>query len=93
VASLHDRLTPAQATHVWAAGELLSQLLARLDQSVGLCHRREQFEAMVLSLVTALEYWCRQVEDSLGPVRWGTVPLEARHLFEVISDDGLAEGC
>ncbi len=93
VVSLHACLTPAQARHLWAAGELLTQMLARLDQSVGLCHRKDEFDGMMRSLLAALEYWCQQVEDALGPVRWGAVPVEARHLFEVITEDELAEGC
>ncbi len=93
VLSLHSHLTLPQVSHVWAAGELLTQMLARLDQRVGLCQRGEEFAAMALNLLAALEYWCQQVEESLGPVRWGSVPPAARHLFEVISDDELAQGC
>jgi hypothetical protein len=93
VASLHAHLTPAQATHLWAGGELLTQMLARVNQSVGLCHHVDEFAAMAHNLLAAVEYWCQQVEEALGPVRWGGVLPEARHLFEVISYDELAEGC
>jgi hypothetical protein len=87
VISLHGHLTGAQASHLWAAGELLTQLLERLNQLVGLCHRAKEFSAVTLTVLTALEYWCQQVEDALGAVRWGEVPAECRCLFEVISDD------
>jgi hypothetical protein len=87
VASLHGHLTGAQATHLWAAGELITQLLGHLD--VGLCHRVDEFGSRALNLLNAVEYWCQQVEEALGPVRWGEVPTESRHLFEVISFDDL----
>jgi len=93
VISLHGHLTGAQASHLWAAGELLTQLLGRLDDLVGLCHRAEEFSAVTLNLLNALEYWCQQVEDALGAVRWGKVSPESRHLFEVISEDDLVQGC
>jgi hypothetical protein len=92
VTSLHAHLTGDQARHLWAAGELLSQLLERLDHIVGLCHHTSEFSALTLNLLTALEYWCQQVEEALGPVRWGDVAVESRHLFEVIPED-LIENC
>jgi hypothetical protein len=93
VISLHGHLTGAQPSHLWAAGELLTQLLERLDDLVGLCHRAEEFSAVTLNLLSALEYWCQQVEEALGAVRWGKVSAESRHLFEVISEDDLVQGC
>jgi hypothetical protein len=86
-------LTGAQASHLWAGGELLTQLVERLEHLTGLCHRSEEFSGVTLSLLTALDYWCQQVEEALGPVRWGEVPPESRHLFEVITEDDLVEGC
>lgn len=41
VFSLHGRLTSGQASHLWAAGELLAQLLESLGRRVGLCQRGE----------------------------------------------------
>jgi hypothetical protein len=93
VISLHDHLTGAQAGHLWVAGELITQLVDRLESLVGMCHRAEEFSAVTLKVLTALEYWCQQVEDALGPVRWGEVSPESRHLFEVIPEDYLVEGC
>jgi hypothetical protein len=93
VASLHEHLTSAQASHLWAAGELLTQLVQRLEHLTGLCHRSEEFSSVTSSLLTALDYWCQQVDEALGPVRWGEVPPESRHLFEVITEDDLVEGC
>jgi hypothetical protein len=93
VISLHGHLPGDQASHLWAAGELLTQLLERLGDLIGLCHRAEEFSAVTLNLLNALEYWCQQVEDALGAVRWGEVSAESRHLFEVISEDELVHGC
>jgi hypothetical protein len=93
VVSLHDHLTGAQAGHLWAAGELLTQLLGRLESRTGLPHLSAEFSGATLNLLTALEYWCQQVDDALGPVRWGEVPSQSRHLFEVITEDDLVEGC
>lgn len=87
VASLHGHLTGAQASHLWAAGELITQLLGRHD--TGLCHRVSEFGSLALNLLNAVDYWCQQVEEALGPVRWGEVPTESRHLLEVISFDEL----
>lgn len=87
VISLQGRLTAAEAGHLWAAGELLVQLLESLPHRVGLCQREEQFASVARTVTSALEYWCRQVEEALGRVRWGDVPPEARGLFEVITFD------
>lgn len=92
VASLHDRLTGAQAGHLWAGGELLAQLVGGAERLVGLCHRPGEFDLLALNLLNALEYWCEQVEDALGPIRWGSVPPESRILFETIADDELVSG-
>jgi hypothetical protein len=92
VFSLHGRLTGPQASHLWAGGELLVQLLESLGHRVGLCQRGEQFSSLALTVMNALEYWCRQVEDALGPVRWGEVSPESRSLFETITYDPAAHG-
>lgn len=92
VLSLHIRLTSAQASHLWAASELLTQLLDGLGRRVGLCQHGEQFTAVALTVMSALEYWCRQVEEALGRVRWGDVSPESRHQFEVISYDEAIQG-
>jgi hypothetical protein len=42
--------------------------------------------------MNALQYWCRQVEDALGRVRWGDVSPESRRLFEMITYDELILG-
>jgi isopentenyl phosphate kinase len=54
---------------------------------VGLCHHAKEFASLAVTLLSALEYWCREVEESLGPVRWGDVSSESRVLFETISYD------
>jgi hypothetical protein len=93
VASLHDHLTGTQAANLWVGGELLTHLIERLQHLAGLCHRATEFSAVALTLLTALEYWCRQVDEALGPVRWGEVSAASRHCFEVITDDPVAQGC
>ena len=92
VFTLHGRLTGAQASHLWAGGELLVQLLESLGHRVGLCQRGEQFSSLTLTVMSALEYWCRQVEDALGRVRWGDVSPESRRLFELITYDQVVHG-
>jgi predicted DNA repair protein MutK len=92
VMNLHSQLTGTQATHLWAAGELLTQLLANLSPEIGLCHRQTEFATTSLTILDALEYWCQQVEEALGGVRWGKVSPESRHLFEVITWDEEVEG-
>jgi hypothetical protein len=92
VYSMHGQLTGAQASHLWIAGELVTQLLANMRHQVGLCHRAEQFASLAVTLMTALEYWCREVEDALGPVRWGDVAPESRALFETITYDDITLG-
>jgi hypothetical protein len=87
VFSLHERLTGEQASHLWAGGELVAQLLEGLGHRVGLCQRGEEFSSLALTVMSALEYWCRQVEEALGPVRWGEVPPASRSLFELITYD------
>jgi hypothetical protein len=59
---------------------------------VGLCQRGEEFSSLALTVMNALEYWCRQVEEALGGVRWGHVPPESRGLFETITYDPAAHG-
>jgi hypothetical protein len=85
-------LTGSQASHLWAGGELLVQLLESLGHRVGLCQRGEQFSSLTLTVMSALEYWCRQVEDALGRVRWGDVSPESRRLFELITYDEVVHG-
>ena len=92
VAALHARLTTAHAGHLWAAGELLVQLLESLGRRVGLCQHGQEFAPLAITVLQALEYWCRQVEESLGMVRWGQLSPEARHLFEVITYDEAIHG-
>jgi hypothetical protein len=87
VYTMHERLTGRQAGHLWVAGELVAQLLENMRHQVGLCHRAESFSRLALTLMTVLEYWCSEVEESLGPVRWGEVPAESRALFETITYD------
>lgn len=87
VFSLHGRMSGTQTSHLWAAGELLAQLLESLGHRVGLCQRTEQFCSLAFTLMNALDYWCRQVEEALGRVRWGDVSSQSRHLFEVITFD------
>lgn len=91
VTSLHEHLSPEQARHLWAAGELLGQLLDSLSR-VGLCQRDAEFVSTMLNVLNALDYWCRQVEDALGPVRWGEVSPESRGLFETITYDLVSLG-
>lgn len=92
VFSMHGRLSGAQAGHLWAAGELLAQLLEGVRGRVGLCQRDEQFSSFGLTVLNALEYWCGQVEEALGRIRWGEVSPESRHLFEVITFDEVSQG-
>jgi hypothetical protein len=92
VSSLHDRLTGQQASHLWAAGELVVQVLENMRHQVGLCHHVKQFASLAVTLLSALEYWCREVEDSLGPVRWGDVASDSRVLFETITFDDVMLG-
>ena len=92
VFSLHIRLTPDQAGHLWAGAELITQLLGGLPHRVGLCQCDSDFASVALTLAGAIEYWCYQVEDALGPVRWGDVPPESRGLFETITFDEVLIG-
>jgi hypothetical protein len=92
VNSMHDRLAGRQAGHLWVAGELVGQLLENMRHHTGLCHHAAQFSASALTIMKVLEYWCREVEESLGPVRWGEVPTESRALFETITYDATTLG-
>ena len=92
VSSLHERLTGDQASHLWVGEELVTQLVDSLGRRVGLCQREVEFASVTCTLINALEYWCRQVEDALGPVRWGDVPPEYRGLFESITYDDVLLG-
>jgi hypothetical protein len=87
VYSMHGRLTGPQAGQLWVSGELVAQVLENVRHQVGLCHRAEQFSSLALTLLAALEHWCREVEASLGPARWGEVEADSRALFETISCD------
>ena len=91
VHTMHGRLTGPQAGHLWTAGELV-ELLENMRHQVGLCHHTKQFASLAVTLQSALEYWCREVEESLGPVRWGEVTSESRVLFETITYDPITLG-
>jgi hypothetical protein len=92
VFSLHERLTPDQAGHLWVGGELITQLLGGLPHRIGLCQCDSDFASVTLTLASALEYWCHEVEDALGPVRWGDVSPESRGFFETITCDEVLSG-
>ena len=92
VYSLHARVTGHQASHLWAAGELVLLLIENLRHHLGLCHHVKEFSALAVTLMTALEHWCSEVEESLGPVRWGEVPVASRVLFETITYDEVTLG-
>ena len=92
VHTMHGRLTGPQAGHLWTAGELVEQLLENMRYHAGLCHHTKQFASLAVTLQSALEYWCREVEESLGPVRWGEVTSESRVLFETITYDEITLG-
>ena len=92
VYSLHGLLIGSQPGHLWAAGELVGQLLENMRHQVGLSHHSKQFSSLAVTLLSALEYWCREVEESLGPVRWGEVASESRVLFETITYDEITLG-
>jgi hypothetical protein len=93
VFSLHIRLTPDHAGHLWVGAELITQLLGGLPHRIGLCQCDSEFASVTVTLAAAIEYWCREVEDALGPVRWGDVSPESRNLFETIRyDDELVGG-
>ena len=92
VFTLHERLTADQAGHLWAGAELVMQILDGLHHRIGLCQCDPRFASLTLTLTNALEYWCTQVEDTLGPVRWGDVPPESRGLFETITYDEVLLG-
>jgi hypothetical protein len=47
---------------------------------------------VALTLAGAIEYWCHEVEDALGPVRWGDVSPESRGFFETITYDDVLIG-
>ena len=92
VFSLHERLTADQAGHLWAGAELITQLLDGLRYRIGLCQCDADFASVALTLANAIEYWCREVEEALGPVRWGDVSPESRGFFETITYDDVLLG-
>jgi hypothetical protein len=92
VFSLHERLTPDQAGHLWAAAELITQLLDALPYRIGLCQCDADFASVALTLASAIDYWCHEVEEALGPVRWGDVSPESRGFFETITYDDVLIG-
>jgi hypothetical protein len=91
VVSLHQHLSPEQARHLWVGGELLGQLLDSLGR-VGFCQREAEFVPTMRNILNTLDYWCREVDDALGPVRWGDVSPESRALFETITCDPVLLG-
>ena len=44
---------------------------------VGRGHHAEQFSSLALTFMNALEYWCHEVEEALGPVPWGEVAAQS----------------
>jgi len=68
VQRLEARLTGEQRTSLWALGELLDVLPEHLGHLIGLCHRAQQFAGVTGRLQSALDRWCRAVEDSCGPL-------------------------
>jgi hypothetical protein len=61
--------------------ELLAILGWQLDHLVGICHRAEEFSTVTLKLVSAIQHWCHEVEDALGPPTWDDLSDQARQLL------------
>lgn len=76
VNSVMPRLSEAQRTTLWALGELLETLRSQLDHLVGLCHRAGEFHVVAAKIQTALDYWCHEVDEDVGPFASTVVPTE-----------------
>ena len=72
--SLAARLSEPERAHLWALGELLEVLPIYLSRLIRLCHRAGEFAEVTARIVTALDRWCRAVEDALGPLPVSALP-------------------
>lgn len=85
-------LTDEQREVLWALGELLDALRQQLDLLIGLCHRAEQFSAVTGRIVTALQHWCRAVENDLGPLTLGAMPRQSREVLAQLAPETAGSG-
>lgn len=82
VRSVAAHLSEQQQTTLWALGELLDTLRAQLDHLVGLCHRAGEFASVAGKIQKALGYWCREVDEDLGPLAVEALPPGLRDEVE-----------
>lgn len=85
VESVAARLSDDERAHLWALGELMEVLPAYLSHLVGLCHRAGEYGDITSRVLTALDRWCRAVEDALGPLPVGTLPAKLRPALDAKS--------
>ncbi len=72
----------ADAEHLWTLGELLEALGDRLCELGRTGQRALEFTRTSEKYRLAFEYWCRAVEDSVGPLNTGTIPGKLVHRLE-----------
>ncbi len=69
-------LPPASAEHLWTLGELLEALGRRLCELGRLAQGGADFVRAAEKYRLAFEYWCREVEGSIGPVDRDAAPAD-----------------
>lgn len=78
-------LTDEQREMLWALGELLDALRMHLDRLIGLCHRAEEFSSITRRILTALQHWCRAVENDLGSLSIAVIPRQSREVLALLA--------
>jgi len=68
---------------LWVAGELIAMARWQLCHAVGLCHHAGEFGPMTARLVRAVEHWCSEVEEIIGPLSWDALPAQAQQEFKM----------
>lgn len=92
VQAVVPRLSRASAEHLWAIGELLQILGARLAELGRLPQASQEFGSTAAKYRLALDYWCGNVEAFVGPLPVRAVPAALVEQIARYSEELAASG-
>jgi hypothetical protein len=83
---VRHQLPDRDFTRLWAATELLESLHWQLGHLIGICPRCREFSLVIHKFLEAFNYWCREVEETLGSLTWGELPAESIRILSLLHE-------
>lgn len=92
VQAVIHRLSPDAAEHLWAVGELLQVLGARLADLGRLPQAGQEFARTADKYRLAFDYWCRNLEAFVGPLAVTAAPASLVGRVALLEEERAASG-